>query len=124
MIFRPVLTLTDLKDTDLYRSCGVFERAMSFSSSQGLTRPCTEKVIHLLYRCTFTGGSTMLVTRCGVLSWIKGRTAKETSLDSMLSCLVAKILDTCDASRLRAWSGMNANQMASVYGRKKPLIMG
>ena len=108
------LGLMSRQDADLYRRCGIFERIMSQSSAQRLEPSFTEKSIRLLYRCTYVEGSTMLVTRCGVLAWIWEREAQDPSLGPLLRCLATRILHSCDTERLRNWSGSDQVQVASL----------
>lgn len=88
-----------------YRRCNVFERALSLSASPSLPENCSEKIVELFYRCTFVGGSTTLITRCGLLSWIQARLAVETAQQEMLKALASRIYDTCDVDRVSEWSG-------------------
>ena len=109
--------LQTTRDIDIYRRCGVFERAMSLCTMPTLGPACREKVVHLLYRCACVEGSTMLVTRCGVLGWIRERSTKEVPhLVQLLQCLASKLLETCDVTRLEAWCGLEGRRVLSLFG--------
>ena len=92
------------QDVNTYRRCAVFERVMSLAASPALPKSCFEKVCHLLYRCALVGGSTTLITRCSVLSWIRARMAMKGPFDLLLSCSDSKIRATCDAKHILEWS--------------------
>jgi nucleolar pre-ribosomal-associated protein 1 len=59
----------------------------------------------LVYRSSLVGGSTTLITRCGVLSWIRTRQPRNDVSHVTLHELASQILKTCDSSRVTEWSG-------------------
>lgn len=86
---------------------GIFDRLLTLFASPSLSRACRKKILHLLHRCTYVDGSTALITRCGVLSWIKihlviGSNAEQ---DFLLRSLASRLHDTCDKSKIDEWSG-------------------
>ena len=87
-----------------YRRCKVFERLLSLSASPSLQPRFFDRVLHLLYRCTYVDGSTTLVTRCAVLSWIKACAAKGGMDKAMLRSLASQISRTCEKDRVQEWS--------------------
>lgn len=93
-----------------YRRCKIFERLLSLLASPSLQLRISDRIVHLLYRCTYVDGSTTLLTRCAVLSWIKACTAKGGMDEVMLLSLASRISKTCDKDRIREWS----NGIASV----------
>jgi len=75
------------------------------ATSPGLPDACFEKIVALLYRCTYVDGSTTLITRCGLLSWVacsipaeKGRRRDE------LVYLVSRAYETSDRAHVDEWS--------------------
>jgi nucleolar pre-ribosomal-associated protein 1 len=67
-----------------------------------------ERLVGLLYRCTYVGGSSTLITRCGLLSWIDSRVhASNTSASDIaaLRHLASRVYDTSEKSRVDEWSG-------------------
>lgn len=89
---------------DLYRRCNVFERLMSFSSSRLVPQRCGDKVIELLYRCTYIEGSTTLITRCAVLAWTEVCLADRRMNTAFLKALASRVIATADKERLREWT--------------------
>ena len=54
------------------------------------------------------GGSSTLITRCGLLSWIDSRinASKSLHLDvSALTILARRVYDTSEKTRIDEWSG-------------------
>ena len=88
-----------------YRKCNVFERVMSMATSPSVSLRCSEKILHLLYRCTFVDGSTTLITRCGVLSWIRVQVSLSGGRREQLKLLAGRLHETCDMDRVTEWSG-------------------
>lgn len=69
-------SLRTVSDLEILRKRGTLEPILAFASSATLPRGCMGLVLALLWRCTWLeGGSTMLVTRKGVVAWLGGRIA-------------------------------------------------
>lgn len=88
-------------DLDVLRRGNVFEKAMALWSSPGAAshKLIRERVLELLFRATCVeGGSNVLVTRSGVLSWL------ETISEDVAKKLRERVLETCDEGRFEAWS--------------------
>lgn len=65
------------------------------------------KLMRLLFRCTFVGGSTTLITRCGLLSWICSRIALRNANEydsDILKLLASRAHKTSDHDRVKEWS--------------------
>ena len=104
---------------DLYRRCNVFERLMSFSSSRLVSRHCEDKVMELLYRCTFVDGSTTLVTRCAILGWIEACKADSRMNPRFLEALALRVIATADKGRLHEWTN---GVGISLHGENNQLV--
>ena len=94
---------------DIYRRSSLFERLLALAATPSLPASCVEKILHLLYRCTYVDGSTTLITRFGLLRWVQSELAlnKNAAQRSFLHSLVKRALDTCDREKLDEWSGGN-----------------
>ena len=92
---------------NIYRKCHMFERLLSLSVSPSLPESCFEKILDLLFRCTYVGGSSTLITRCGLMSWISSRLASE-AVDDMrgerLGMLASRAYETSDDGRIDDWA--------------------
>ena len=84
---------------EIYRQCNVFERILTLYSADN-----RDKIVHLLYRCTYVEGSLTLVTRCGILSWIQGQIKVSGSQGLLLKQLALRVLETSDEQRVGEWS--------------------
>ncbi|OOF93007.1 hypothetical protein ASPCADRAFT_209651 [Aspergillus carbonarius ITEM 5010] len=93
-------------DMDIYRRANVFERALSFYESPSAGYSAKRKVLQLVYRSTQVRGSTTLVTRAGILSWIQSQIPVVTAKDTQTFTAIAQSLkDTSDGDRVSKWSG-------------------
>jgi nucleolar pre-ribosomal-associated protein 1 len=85
----------------------VFERILVLAANPYMRLPLRSQVLRLLYRATsIEGGSTTLTTRLGIVSWLEARQAgcTDASEAAVLGGLRARIWETCDQDRVRAWS--------------------
>ena len=92
---------------NIYRKCHVFERLLSFSASPSLPKSCFEKILDLLFRCTYVDGSSTLITRCGLMSWISCRLASHATDDmtgERLGMLASRVYETSDDGRIDEWA--------------------
>ncbi|KAL0256105.1 hypothetical protein SLS55_008497 [Diplodia seriata] len=111
------------KDLNIFRARGIFERVLALYNDPASSRRTKELVIRLLFRtAAVEGGSTTLITRAGVLSWVKmqlanvaGGKAKKGKKsvnaargEKALKRLVGRLLETCDKVRVEEWSGGDA----------------
>lgn len=97
--------LRTVADLEILRRGGVFEEVMCLYGSPGVVsrKPIKDKVLELLWRATFVeGGSTTLITRTGVLSWLD--MVQQTALKG-------RIMETCDTERVEEWSGRIVNKL-------------
>ncbi len=63
--------------------------------------------MRLLFRCTYVEGSTTLITRCGLLSWICCRIALREANEyesDVLRLLASRAHKTSDHDRVKEWS--------------------
>ena len=102
-------TLTDAlrtpTDMEIYRRCHILERFLALAASQELPARCFEKVVNLLFRCTYVEGSTTLITRCGLMSWLAIRMAQDDCLlRSKLKALSRRAYESSDQARVNEWS--------------------
>lgn len=92
---------------ELYRKCNIFERLLSLSASPSLPESCSQKILNLLFRCTYVEGSSTLITRCGIVSWISSLlTSQSTSelVKARLRALAMRVYETSDQDRANDWS--------------------
>ena len=89
---------------ELYRRCNVFEHLLCMADSPAVLE-ITQKVVDVLFRCTYINGSTTLVTRYGLLSWLGFRLIEHKGkLKDRLTLLSRRLQQTCDDERVKVWS--------------------
>ena len=64
---------------------------------------CWREVTNMLHMYTYVGGSTTLITRCGILSWIEYRMAMAGPDQFVLARLKVRIWESCDRDRVEDW---------------------
>ena len=89
---------------ELYRKCNVFERILSFTASPTVTLNILEKILHLFFRCSFVEGSSTLITRCGLISWVQTRLKYRGPHPALFEILTLRVHETCDKNRITEWS--------------------
>ena len=105
---------------DLYWRGNVFERFLSLYSSSHLPTTLRKKILHLVFRASEIGGSTTLVTRAGVLSWLETQLALHDVNDVILRGLAEHLYEACDQEKVNAWSGSGVSiAVASIVGSSK-----
>lgn len=95
-------------DMELYRRCHIIERLLSLVASPSLRTSYQEKLLKLLFSCTHVDGSTTLITRYSLLSWVRCRMASGsvTGWEAIaLERLAHQCQVTCDMDRIHEWSG-------------------
>ena len=97
--------LTIQQDMDIYRRSGVFERVLSLYNSPVTVESSKKKILHLLYRACEVRGSTTLLTRAGVMSWIQGEVSSLDSNKKILRPLANELYKECDTQWIDRWSG-------------------
>ena len=90
---------------ELYRRANVFERILSLYQSPSLNATVRRKILQIIYRAVQVGGSTTLITRAAIISWIQVQVTEvdgeEASLFSALACA---LYEKSDRDRVNAWS--------------------
>ncbi len=104
---------------ELYRRSHILERLLCLLGSPSLPPRQQEMVIALLYRYSYAGGSTTLITRCSLLSWIpcylaSGHISEEQT--TALGRLVERCKADCDGERVYEWS---SGKLCNVPERKR-----
>ncbi|KAL2861243.1 NPA1/URB1 family protein [Aspergillus lucknowensis] len=94
------------KDMEIYRRANVFERVLAFYDSPSAGFSAKKRVLHLLYRAVQVQGSTTLITRAGIISWIQSQLPAVTGRDaSTLRAMAQSLYQSSDRDRAVRWSG-------------------
>ncbi|KAJ5496440.1 Nucleolar pre-ribosomal-associated protein 1 N-terminal [Penicillium fimorum] len=92
-------------DMEVYRRANVFERILSLYQSPTLVPGARQKILHIVYRAAQVGGSTTLITRSGVISWIQIQAAEADAKEAaQLAALARALYEKCDRGRVDGWS--------------------
>lgn len=92
------------EDMEIFRTKNVFERLLSYYVSASCAMAAKERIVRLLMRAAAVGGSTTLITRCGLVSWIQMRLENNDHLHGRLRRLATRIWETCDQEKVGDWS--------------------
>ncbi|PYH97549.1 hypothetical protein BO71DRAFT_373158 [Aspergillus ellipticus CBS 707.79] len=93
-------------DMEIYRRANVFERALAFYESPSANVSAKRKILHLVHRSTQVRGSTTLITRAGILSWVQSQMPAVTAKDgSTFTAIAHSLQQTSDSDRVSKWSG-------------------
>lgn len=97
---------------DIYRRANVFERVLSFYESPNTGVTAKRSILHLLYRATQVQGSTTLITRAGIVSWIQSQVAAVNEKEAaVFSAMAQSLHQTSDQDRAAKWSGGAVTQV-------------
>ncbi|KAF4125276.1 nucleolar pre-ribosomal-associated protein 1 [Geosmithia morbida] len=90
-------------DVDVFRRQRWFEKILALGANPYLRGNLRTRILRILYRATcIPGASTTLVTRFGIVSWLRAQGADADG--NVYRALIRRVWDTCDKERVRAWS--------------------
>lgn len=93
------------QDMEIFRARSVFERLLALYISPFASEKLRVKILRLLFRAAAVGGSTTLITRSGVISWIQVQLTKKDKHERLLKRLATRLYaETCDKERVDEWS--------------------
>ncbi|KAL6710182.1 hypothetical protein ACN47E_009973 [Coniothyrium glycines] len=102
-------------DMELFRRSNIFEQLLSHYSSRSCGVAAKEKIIRILLRATHVGGSTTLITRCGLIVWIQMMLDMQDPRHRSLKALASRLFETCDQGKVAQWSsGTGSDQIAAL----------
>lgn len=84
-----------------------FEKILALGSNPYLRSNLRVRILRIIYRATcIDAGSTTLITRFGLLTWLDAQRAACTVPDDaeVYKALMSRAWRTCDQARVRAWS--------------------
>lgn len=94
-------------DITMYHNTRLFERLLSLTSNSYMRQNLRTQVLRILYRATsIQGGSTTLITRFGIMSWLEARAAVQPmgTGAEVYQALARRIWETADQKRAQEWS--------------------
>lgn len=94
-------------DLGLFHKTRLFEKVLSLTGNPYMRQPLRLQVLRLIYRASsIEGGSTTLVTRFGIVSWLQAQALQRDKEDEgpIYRAMLRRIWDTCDQARVDVWS--------------------
>ncbi|KAL5116459.1 hypothetical protein ACEQ8H_005580 [Pleosporales sp. CAS-2024a] len=105
------------QDMELFRKSNIVEQLLGHYASRSCSGTAKDKILKVLLRATHVGGSTTLITRCGLLPWIQMMLDKQDPRHEVLKTLAVQTYETCDQTRVAEWSsGTIAQTVAALVG--------
>lgn len=105
-------------DLSIFHKKRWFEKIFTLGSNPYLRSNLRTRILRLLYRATcLEGGSTTLVTRVGILSWLDAqRAACEVSDEAeVYAMLMKRVWETCDQAKVKAWSKGGVEKLLAAH---------
>ncbi|KAL3955296.1 hypothetical protein ACCO45_010859 [Purpureocillium lilacinum] len=95
-----------------------FEKILALGSNPYLRSNLRTRILRIIYRATcIDAGSTTLVTRFGVMSWLDAQRAACAVEDdaAVFRQLMKRVWDTCDQQRVTAWSNGGITKVFGAF---------
>lgn len=92
-------------DVGVLRSRNVLERLLALSSSPSAGQAVRERVALLVYRSICAGGATLLVTSCGLVSWLGVQRSSGMLSQAMVDTFARAIEGRVDPAKIEEWAG-------------------
>ena len=105
------------RDMEAFRKSNIFEQVLSFYASRSCSAANKEKIVRLLLRATAVGGSTTLITRCGLVSWIQMCLNNQDPRQKVLRVLAKRVYETCDQGKVAEWSNGTITEAVGLVGK-------
>lgn len=94
-------------DMAMYHNTRLFERLLSLMGNPYMRRSLRMQTLKIIYRATcIDGGSTTLITRFGIVSWLEAQSAAHVAMleNAIYKALLKRIWETADEGRVVEWS--------------------
>ncbi|QUC16697.1 uncharacterized protein UV8b_00938 [Ustilaginoidea virens] len=108
-------SLATPRDLDVFHSKRWFEKILALGSNPYLRSALRTRLLRLVYRATcIPAGSTTLITRFGILSWLASQRSGcdgDDEAAALYDALAVRAWETCDQERVAAWSKGGARRL-------------
>lgn len=111
------------EDLDVFRRKGWFEKILALGANPHLRFNIKTRILRIVYRATtISSGSTTLVTRFGIISWLDAQRALCAVKDeaAVFQAVMKRVWDTCDQERATEWSRGGIPRLMKAMGKKAP----
>ncbi|KAF5002340.1 hypothetical protein FGRMN_350 [Fusarium graminum] len=105
-------------DMSIFHRKRWFEKILALGANPYLRVNLRTRLLRLLYRATYIeGGSTTLITRFGILSWLDTqRAAFEGGEEAdVMVALMRRVWETCDQEKVRVWSKGGVEKLLAAH---------
>ncbi|QPH04441.1 hypothetical protein C2857_001440 [Epichloe festucae Fl1] len=109
-------------DLGIFHKKRWFEKVLALGSNPYLRSALRTRLLRLVYRATcIEAGSTTLITRFGLISWLDARRVACDVEDEVVlyEALMRRAWATCDQGRVRAWSKGGVEQLLETISDAK-----
>ncbi|KAF2645522.1 hypothetical protein P280DRAFT_417343 [Massarina eburnea CBS 473.64] len=106
-------------DMEIFRTTNMFERVISYYSSKSCSIGAKEKIVRLLLRAASVEGATTLITRCGVVAWVRTMLEQRDYRGRALKVLVERLWAGCDKEKVGDWSSGSLDALMTRVGNVK-----
>lgn len=105
-------SLVTKEELAIFHKRRVFEKALGLYSNVYLGDNLREKILQIVWRATeIEGGSETLLTRFGVVSWLKAQVALDGKRGVGAKVVLERLVESCAEERLKGWSGQSAQEI-------------
>lgn len=105
-------SLMTTQELAIFHKRRVFEKALGLYSNVYVADSLREKIMQIVWRATeIEGGSETLLTRFGVVSWLKAQVVLEGKKGLAAQILLERLVSTCSEERLKGWSGQSPQEI-------------
>ncbi|PFH62706.1 hypothetical protein XA68_12384 [Ophiocordyceps unilateralis] len=114
-------SLRTQRDLNVLHGKKWFEKLLALGCNPYLRAGLRTRLLKIVYRATcIEAGSTTLVTRFGILSWLDAQRAACDSTDEAAVCqgLMCRVWHTCHQHRVSAWSHGGAQKLVDRAARQ------
>lgn len=95
------------------------EKILMLGSNPHLRSSLRNRLLRIVLRATeIEGGSTTLVTRFGILSWLEAQGSARKAERPVCEALMRRVWETCDQTRVKGWSKDGAEQLMKGLSRE------
>jgi nucleolar pre-ribosomal-associated protein 1 len=103
------------EDLAIFHKRRVFEKILGLYGNPYVKQELRMKILQVIWRATdIEGGSETLLTRFGVVSWLKSQMAQSERSKLPATVLLERILSTCSKERVKSWSGMKPEDILGM----------
>ena len=93
------------EDVNVLRSRNVFERLLALGASPSAGQALRDRIAQLLFNAICAGGSTTLVTSCGLVSWLKIQKVNGFLDHAIITQFATTLISEMDGPKIDEWSG-------------------